>query len=128
MKTTNVLVGQCATCGETIRIAMDDKSKQEVIEAISKWETFSCPGHHVELSGPYPHHWPMDAWEVQSANVLDEAEFEAKLRADYKEVRDTQGMSGLITGFAAGFPLTNDGKCWNFTESPKGKRWYYTND
>lgn len=128
MRQQKLLTGQCRTCGETIKIAMDDATKEHIIEVIAKWDTFSCPGHHVELSGPYPHHWALDDWVIVEGQVPSEEEFEAQLRADHKEVRDTEGMAGLITSFSLGFPMTNDGRSWDFTVSPEGKRWYYTDD
>lgn len=122
-----MLVGKCQ-CGAKIRLDIGERTREEAIELVKKWTTFDCPGHHVELDSPYPYYWKLDEWVLEESDVQTEEEFEAELRLRYKDVRDTEGMAGLIEGFACGFPMTNDGKCWDFTQSPEGKRWYYTND
>jgi hypothetical protein len=124
-----ILKGNCKKCGETVRLDIGDWTLQEAIDHISKWKDgYSCPGHHVELYSPYPDDWKLEEWTLEEGHAPTEEEFLADLQAKFKDVRDTAGMQGLITSFSYGFPDTNDGKAWNFIASPKGKRWYYTND
>jgi len=122
-----LLVGTCKKCGCTIRLDIGELTREEVIEKLSGQRTFSCPGHHVELSSPHPHYWNLDEWELVEGNAPSDEEFVADLRKQYPEVIDTEEMTrrGIITGFAFGLPLTNDGNVWDFCESPSGKRWYY---
>lgn len=122
------LKGNCRKCGETIKMDIGDMTRDEAIAALKEWKMFSCPGHHVEICPPYPHFWNLDEWELIEGHCMTEDEFLSDLKTKYKDVRDTEGMAGLIDGFSYGFPMTNDGKCWDFCQSPKGKRWYYTND
>jgi hypothetical protein len=121
-----ILQGNCTKCGELIKLDIGDKTVPEVVEILkSQRDGFSCPGHHVELGPAYPHYWKVDEWTLVDGAAMTEEAFLAELKSKYKEVRDTAGMQGLITGFAYGSPMTNDGHAWDFCSSPKGKRWYY---
>lgn len=121
-----LLVGKCKKCGEVIKIDMGIRDQDEVIAKVRAWDGYECPGHHVEISGsPYPSFWAMDTWHIEIVDSLPtEEEWLEAMRRDY-EVRDTDGMAGLITAFSYGFPMTNDGRNWDFTRSPSGKRYYY---
>lgn len=121
-----LLTGSCSKCHEVIKLDIGTMTISEAIQALEKWDTFNCPGHHVELSSPYPYYWNLDTWTLEEGHAMTEKEFEAMLRNQYKEVRETTEMTGLITGFYGGQPETNDGKYWYFYDSPKGKRWYVT--
>lgn len=124
-----LLKGPCKTCGETITLDIGDMTIEQIKEKLSHQEFgFSCPGHHVEMNPAYPDHWEVDTWELLEGNVKTEEEFVADLRSKFVDVRDTAGMAGLITTFAFGEPMTNDGHTWSFCSSPKGKRWYYRID
>jgi len=122
-----LLVGSCKKCGCTIRLDIGMLTREEAIARLSEQDTFSCPGHHVELSSPHPHYWDLDEWEFVEGSAPSDEQFVAELRKKYLEVIDAEEMSqrGIITGFAFGLPLTNDGNVWDFCESPSGKRWYY---
>jgi hypothetical protein len=122
-----LLVGSCKKCGCTIRLDISSLTREQAIERLSGQNTFSCPGHHVELSAPHPYYWNLDEWELVEGKTPSDEEFVADLRKRYFEVLDAEEMArrGIITGFAFGLPLTNDGNAWDFCESPSGKRWYY---
>jgi hypothetical protein len=122
-----LLVGTCKKCGCTIRLDIGSMSREEAIETRSRQRTFSCPGHHVELSPAYPRYWNLDEWELVEGDAPSEEEFVAALTSKYPEVVDTEEMMrrGIITGFAFGLPVTSDGNAWDFCHSPSGKRWYY---
>jgi len=122
-----LLVGSCKKCGCTIRLDIGSLTREEAIERLSAQDTFSCPGHHVELSSPHPYYWNLDEWELAEGTAPSDEEFVVNLRRRYPEVIDAEEMTrrGIITGFAFGLPLTNDGNVWDFCESPSGKRWYY---
>ena len=129
-----ILKGKCTKCECTIQLdigtAKDvEEARQKARDALQKWETFSCPGHHVELRGPYPHFWNVDTWNLMDGSTPTEEQFLNDLKSKYKEVLTTDEMSkrDVITSFAYGFPITNDNLLWNFVASPKGKRYYYHN-
>ena len=129
-----MLEGECTKCGCTIKldtgIAQDEQNaRTKAREALEKWETFSCPGHHVEICSPYPHFWNVDEWKLIEETAQTEEEFLKDLRSNYKEVLTTDEMHkrDVITSFAYGLPMTNDGLNWNFTQSPEGERFYYHN-
>ena len=58
-----MLQGKCKTCGTLVKIRQGKHSREEIIELLKKKDGFECPGHHVELSAPYPFHWNVDEWE-----------------------------------------------------------------
>ena len=123
-----MLEGRCKRCNCLIRIRQGKLSRQEVIERLKKMQTFECPGHHVELCSPYPHFWNVDEFEeVEDPPEVSEKEWLAKMRKRYKEVLDCEEFYnlGILKGFAFGFPVTTDGKNWNFANSPSGKRFYF---
>jgi len=123
-----VLQGRCKKCGTLIRIRQDELSRKEVIERISKLESFECPGHHVEFGSPYPDYWNIDEFEeVPDPKPTSEKEWLEKMRKTYKEVLSTEEFQklGVLKGFSFGFPLTTDEKNWDFTNSPEGKRYYF---
>jgi len=128
-----MLKGKCTKCGCTIQIDVGNMNESEakmfVSEALYNKLSFICPGHHVELCSPYPDFWDVDEWELVPGNAQTEEEFLNDLKSKYKEVLDTDEMwkRDVITGFAYGFPMTNDGLNWHFEESPKGKRYYFHN-
>jgi len=129
-----MLEGKCTKCGCTVQLDIgtandEEEAKQKAREALRTWTSFSCPGHHVEICSPYPHYWNVDEWKLVSGNAPTEEEFVNDLKSKYKEVLDTDEMwkRGVITGFAYGIPVTNDGLNWDFVESPRGKRYYYRN-
>ena len=122
-----LLVGTCKKCGCTIRLDIGNLTREQATERLSGQSTFSCPGHHVELSSPHPHYWNLDEWELVEGKAPSEEEFVDELRRRYPEVVDTEEMTrrGIITGFACGLPVTDDRNAWDFCESPSGIRWYY---
>ena len=67
--------------------------------------------------------------EVEDSPEVGEKEWLAQMRKRYKEVVDCEEFYKLdiLKGFAFGFPITTDGKNWNFTNSPSGKRYYFHN-
>ena len=124
-----LLKGQCKGCGETIKLDVGNMTLEQVVEKLEKMDNFVCPGHHTEHCSPYPSYWEVDkGWVFEEGQSMTEEEFVEDLRSKFVEVRDTTGMSGLITSFAFGEPMTNDGHTWSFCSSPKGKRWYYRLD
>ena len=127
-----ILKGTCKKCGTTIRLDIGDAKDAEEAHAkaredLERWESFSCPGHHVELCGPYPNYWDTDNWELEEGHAQTEEEFLTELKSKTAEVIDSTEMHkrGVITSFCFGLPVTNDGINWDFTESPQGKRYYY---
>lgn len=122
-----ILQGICKKCNSPVKLDIGDNSLKDTIEKLQNMQSFECPGHHVELSSPYPNYWDVHNWEFVEGKAPTEEEFLATLRSTYQQVRTTDEMRGLITGFASGYPITNDGLSWEFVHSPAGKRWYVTN-
>lgn len=122
-----LLVGKCKKCEHEVRLDIDNKTVDEVIGLLEKMDSFQCPGHHVELSSPYPNYWYVNGWAFEEGKADTGEEFLQKLKDSYTEVMDTNEMThrNIITGFAYGFPITSDGHYWNFVHSPRGKRYYY---
>jgi hypothetical protein len=123
-----ILKGPCKKCGTEVKLDIGEMTVEGAIEKLSKQDGgFQCPGHHVEISAPVPTYWDIATWEQMEGKAPTEEEFLAKLKNEYVEVRTTDEMRGLITGFAMGFPITNDGKNWDYAHSPKGQRYYVSN-
>lgn len=129
-----LLKGICKKCGTEISLDVGDVQDEEdaknvAREALSKMQSFSCPGHHVEICSPYPNYWNVDEWVLSEGSASSEEEFENELRNKYKEVLTTDEMHkrDVITSFSSALPITNDGLYWDFAESPKGKRYYFHN-
>lgn len=123
-----MLQGKCKECGCLIKIRRGKLSREEVIELLKKKQGFECPGHHVELSSPYPHFWNIDEFEeVDDLPEVSEGEWLKEMREKHKEVLNCEEFYGLdvLKGFSCGLPVTTDDKSWNFTSSPKGNRYYY---
>lgn len=123
-----MLQGKCKKCGCIIQILQKGFSRKQVIEKIKRWETFECPGHHVELSSPYPNYWCLDEFEeLPDPQVSTEQEWLKQMREKYKEVLDAEEFyrRGVLKEFCFGFPVTTDRINWDFTQSPSGKRYYF---
>jgi len=120
--------GKCKKCGNLIKIRQGKLSREEIIELLKKKQGFECPGHHVELSSPYPFYWNIDEWEeVEDPLEVSEEDWLKEIKAKYQEVLDCDKFYGLdvLKSFAFGLPITTDGKSWNFANSPEGKRYYF---
>jgi hypothetical protein len=125
-----ILKGKCSKCDVTIKLDVGNRSMQteeewsrveELLENISE-----CPGHHVELDG-MTRYWDIRKWELVDEKAPTDEEVMEELRSEYTEVVDSDEMRArnIITSFAFGMPMTNDGNNWNFTNLPSGKRMYY---
>lgn len=125
-----ILKGECKKCGVTIKLDIGDRTMQteeewnEVEERISN--VGECPGHHVELGGMNSY-WNVREWELIDEKTPTDEEVLEELRSEYTEVIDSDEMGArkVITSFAYGMPMTNDGYNWNSTSLPSGKRMYY---
>jgi hypothetical protein len=122
-----ILQGICRKCNTPVKLDVGTNTVEDTITILRKLEGFTCPGHHVEMSTPYPNYWDVHNWELVEGSAPTEEEFVETLRKANKYVRTTDEMQGLITGFAMGFPMTSDGLCWQYVHSPRGRRWYISN-
>jgi len=52
---TRYLQAHCNTCGENFKFDIEDKTPDQVREIMEGQRMFTCPGRHVELSGPLEH-------------------------------------------------------------------------
>lgn len=130
-----VLKVQCKECREWLSFQLlegtDEISpKEATIDAIKALEgPWSCgPGHHVELS-------PARNWLIFETAKLeeipdyagDQEKWLEKMKETYSEVISSDEMhkKKIITSFAYGEPMTNDGNAWSFSNAPNGHRYYY---
>jgi len=123
-----MLQGKCKKCGTLVKIRQGKHSREEVIELLKKKQGFECPGHHVELCSAYPHFWNVDEWEeVEDPPEENEEDWLKDMREKYEEVLHYEEFNKLdvCQSFLHGLPITTDDKNWNFTNSPRGERYYY---
>ena len=128
-----MLTGKCRTCNTTIKLDIGDKTKKDTIAHIQKWQTFHCPGQHVELSGPYPLHWPLDEWQVEDGQAPSDEEWLAELKSSYSEVLSHDELARLyeVQGFCMGCCIaiqrqTGEKAYFDFKPAPhSGQRYYY---
>jgi hypothetical protein len=127
---SRVVSATCKKCGQTFKLDIGTKSKQEIVEILSKRDSFECPGHHFELSSPL-NYWVIDWDSVKSQNVPTDAEWKADMRKKYKLISsDELQRDYTVTGFSSGVCVAirkKDGEkvYLEFTNSPSGKRYYY---
>jgi hypothetical protein len=122
---------KCKKCQQTAQLDIGNKTKEEVIDCLKKQKSFQCFGHHVELTSPLDF-WEIDWDSLEQGNALTEEEFVSELKKDKMIVYDTEEMKEKydIQGFSMGMIVAIDkssgAKLWfDFTTSPKGKRYYY---
>ena len=128
-----MLTGKCRTCDTTIKLDIGDKTKEDTIALIQKWESFQCPGQHVELSGPYPFHWPLDEWKLEDGQAPSDEEWLAELKSSYSEVLSHDELAQLfeVQSFCMGCCIaiqrqTGEKACFDFRPAPiSGQRYYY---
>ncbi|GAI81920.1 unnamed protein product [marine sediment metagenome] len=91
-----MLQGKCKKCDNLIKIRQGKLSREEIIELLKKRQGFECPGHHVEMSSPYPHFWNIDEWEeAEDPPVVSEGEWLKEMRKKHKEVLNCEEFYGL---------------------------------
>lgn len=122
-----ILTGTCKKCGTQVKLDIGELSEEEIQQRIS--DIHECPGHHHEING-MDGCWDVKNWHVEDGEALAEEIFLARLKEEYAEVLDTDEFSarGILRCFSYGFPMTTDGKRWDFLSSPTCKRYYVTRD
>ena len=127
-----MLVGECKKCGTTIKLDIEDNTVEETVKKLSDWTGFQCPGHHCEISPPYPHYWKIDEWELVDGSALDEDTWLNNLKEKVGEVFDTEQLSTNFKsiGFSMGMCTArrksdNETVIFDWKQSPVGKRYYY---
>ena len=124
-----ILKGKCKKCGIEVKLDVGDMTKQETYDMLKKnhKDGFHCPGHHMELGCSVPHYWDVLNWEFEEGSAPTDEEVLTEMKEKCEEVISSDEMNsrGIITGFAFGYPMTNDGHDWNFRSLPSGKRVYY---
>ncbi len=122
----------CKKCGGTFKLDLGELSVEEARANLEAQETFECPGHHVELSGP-SNYWTIDWNDVKEDNTepMTDEEWRAQYRDKFEHVVDTQGLRAVvdkIVGFSAGScRVIRDGteELVDFAHAPSGKRYYF---
>ena len=122
---------KCSKCGESTKIDIGDKTKEEVEKYLEMKGGFECYGYHVEF-GKRSNFWTIDWDSIQEGSSPTEEQFLIDLRNDYKEVYKNQeiGEKYKVTGFSCGMCMvqnkeTGKGECFDFASSPKGERYYF---
>jgi len=132
-----ILKAKCKKCKGSVRFDIGEMSKKEVEEKLAASDSWQCnAGNHVELCSPLEL-YEFD-WENLEEGVAEtDDEFLEKLRAGYNEVYDTSEIQekyeieSFFGGMALGRRKNSDMtvmKAFNYTSSPSGKRYYFTND
>ena len=121
----------CSQCGEQFSINMGELTKNEAVANLKKWDSFECPGHHVEFGSPL-NYWNIDWDSVEEEEPITEEQWLTNLKSKYKHVysaqefnnrfTDVQFMYGVVS---AKNKLTDEKMVLDFTNSPEGKRYYY---
>ncbi len=83
-----ILNAKCKKCGATVRIKMGDKSREEVIEKLSAWDGFECPGFHVEIVSP------VNFWEFGEITEEEDGKTNEQLR---QELIEKHGIENVLT-------------------------------
>ena len=123
----SILKGKCKKCGCMVELDIGNLDMERVKEQVAN--TCQCPGHHYELDGML-NYWEVDNWEIIEGTAPTEEEFISSLKAQYEEVLSTDEFAAkdILEGFSYGYPITNDGRNWDYAHSPNGTRYYFTKD
>lgn len=122
----------CKKCKQTFKLSLGELSAEEARAKLEAQDTFECPGHHVELSGPL-NYWEIDWTDVKNDGkepMTDEA-WLVQYSDKFEHVVDTSGLSEVVDkviGFAAGLcrVLRNGVEEYvDFANAPSGKRYYF---
>lgn len=120
----------CKTCGEDFGMDIGDMKYEEVVELLSKKDSFHCnAGHHMELGSPM-RHWVLGKIREGSSPTEEDWMKTALERHDQLYTSDELSEKFEVTGFAYGACMakhkaTGKEVCLSFTHSPKGTRYYY---
>jgi len=119
----------CKKCGIKYKIDIGNKTVDQVKETLKKQDTFSCPGNHVELSGPLDY---LIIGEIGSGSALSDPEWlTQKKKEGYTlltsdEVREKFTCTGVSMGLFCGFNKeTKEKVVLDFMNSPAGVRYYF---
>ncbi len=125
------VTGCCRKCGARIKVVLGDLTPGEAKKKLEGIQTFECPGHHVELSGPLGY-WNIAFGTIHEddANLSTDEEWLAEKRERYEHVVDTGDLDSVVDevlGFTTGVCIVmRDGQreYVNFADAPSGKRYY----
>jgi hypothetical protein len=119
----------CKKCGLKYRIDIGDKTIDQVKETMKKQDTFSCPGHHIELSSPLNF---LVFGEIEDGRALSDPEWlnqkkkEGFTLMNSDEVREKYTCTGFSCGLYCGKnKKTGESVVLDFMNSPAGVRYYF---
>lgn len=131
MEKTRLIKFHCKKCGGDFKLNVGNASKEEVEKTLNKWDSFECPGHHVELTTPLKF-WEIDWSSLEESETMPQEEWLANLKSTYEIVVNTKELSELyeVQGFYMGVCLAKNkatGKevTFDFATSPSGDRYYF---
>jgi len=121
----------CKKCGINSKIDIGTMTKEQAIEALSKWEFFECPGHHVEGCSP------LNFWEIDWSSIEEkeaetiEAWKERMTKShgqlyDHDQVSESFTITGFAMGNAYGTEKATGKDIWlDFAKGPDNRRYYW---
>lgn len=128
----SMLVGDCRTCGTTIKLDIGSRSVQDVVDEYAKKDSFHCPGRHVELSAPHPHHWQLDKWELTEGCAPTDEEWLSQLNETYPEVLSSDKLHQQyeVQSFCLGCCIAVHRESrkkanFDFAHAPKSRQRFY---
>jgi hypothetical protein len=114
---TEVIKVYCKKCCENFSLITNGKTKEQIIEVLSKQKSFHCDaGNHMELSSPM-NYWVLG--EIINTEVPTDKEKLNKLKSEYKEVYRNKDLETKykVSGFSMG--------CCICTDKETGKKAYF---
>ena len=126
------LVGTCKKCGQEIRYILAGRTPGELKKRLEREEAFSCPGNHVELSGPLNYvkiNWASIRSEPEAKIPTDNEWLREKLKT-YEHVVETKDLNSVVdkvVGFGGGCCIVmraGEQEYIDFVNAPSGKRYY----
>jgi hypothetical protein len=128
---SRVVTATCKKCGHTFKLDIGTNTPEQIIDILSKRDSFECPGHHVEMSSPL-NYWDIDWNSVQEQHVPTDKEWLSDMKKKgYKlistdELREDYTVTGFSMGICVAVRKSDGEKVYlDFTQSPSGKRYYY---
>lgn len=131
-----ILEGICRKCKGKVRFDVGEMSREEAEGKLKTFDSFHCDaGNHTEMKGPlemYDFDWD----NLKEGVAMPEEQFEKNLKEQFKTVMKTDELKERfnIESFMMGMCLTAKKEdpdalvAFMFTHSPKGERYYYTNE
>jgi hypothetical protein len=122
---------KCKKCGHEGKLDAGDMTPEQVKNTLEGWDSFDCPGRHVELTSP------LIFWDIDWDNPIDEKspteeEWLLELKKKYPEVwsHDEVQKEFEVLDFMMGMmrvkhKVTGLTEYLTWATSPQGHRYYH---